>query len=365
MQPHRLGRSPTVVDFVAAGSGAAATTELRSAPVGLVAVQQWLVLLVQVPIELPPKIWTELPVCSDGAKSRYRADIGEGSDRIVGKLGPGEQNARDRSHDGGGISIFGSQGEGFARSQFPQVLGERTIIAASLGKGFGASGGVLMLGMANHEALFRQYSISYAFSAAPNLAAVGAALGSFKIHRSAELGQRQRRLTQRTDLFDDRIATAEGNSLPIRAITVGSETTAIAVAKEVLICGFVVTCFPTAGEGQAGIRVCITADHEIRHIEQLCDGLLEKIVEITGKPRAKTKCSEPVVAAGQTRESLPSPNFVAGRLNRLHIPALTASDSFRVGIPHPSTTRAFFRRRRGAQHYNANITLCIRDYQFQ
>ncbi|MGY4319318.1 7-keto-8-aminopelargonate synthetase-like enzyme [Bradyrhizobium sp. JR3.5] len=42
--------------------------------------------------------------------------------------------------DAHGISIVGRQGEGFARSQFPQALGDRIILAASLAKGFGASG---------------------------------------------------------------------------------------------------------------------------------------------------------------------------------------------------------------------------------
>nr|WP_245311683.1 hypothetical protein [Bradyrhizobium pachyrhizi] len=55
--------------------------------------------------------------------------------------------------DAHGISLFGRQGEGFARSQFPQVLGDRSIIVASLTNGFGASGGMLMLGTAEYEAL--------------------------------------------------------------------------------------------------------------------------------------------------------------------------------------------------------------------
>lgn len=186
-----------------------------------------------------------------------------------------------------GISIFGDRGEGFARSQLPQVLGDRTIIAASLSKGFGASGGVLMLGTAHHEALLRRYSLPYAFSTAPNLAAIGAALASCKIHRSAELGQRQRRLAQRIDLFDGRLATAdEGNSFPTRTITIGSEPTAIAIARGLLNCGFYtsVAFFSTIGKGMAGIRVCITADHKVRDIERLCDGILQKIAETTGKP---------------------------------------------------------------------------------
>ncbi|MCK1570144.1 aminotransferase class I/II-fold pyridoxal phosphate-dependent enzyme [Bradyrhizobium sp. 174] len=189
--------------------------------------------------------------------------------------------------DAHGISIFGRQGEGFARSQFPQVLGDRTIIVASLAKGFGASGGMVMLGTADHEALFRRYSIPYAFSVPPNLAAVGAALGSCKIHRSAELGDRQRRLAQRIKVFDHHVATAQqGNSFPIRMIAIGSETKAIAIAKELLDAGFYtsVTFFPTVAQGKAGIRVCITADHEDSDIERLCDCILEAVAETTGKP---------------------------------------------------------------------------------
>ncbi|TGT37157.1 aminotransferase class I/II-fold pyridoxal phosphate-dependent enzyme, partial [Mesorhizobium sp. M8A.F.Ca.ET.167.01.1.1] len=95
--------------------------------------------------------------------------------------------------DAHGISIFGDNGEGFVRSQLPPELGERTIVAASLGKGFGASGGMLMLGTVHQEALFRCYSLPHAFSASPNVAAVGAALASAKIHQTAELKLSQER----------------------------------------------------------------------------------------------------------------------------------------------------------------------------
>lgn len=190
--------------------------------------------------------------------------------------------------DAHGISVFGRQGEGFARSQFPKDLGDRTIIVASLAKGFGASGGMVMLGTAEHEALFRRYSIPYAFSVAPNLAAVGAALGSCKIHRSSELGERQWRLAQRIKVFDCRVPTAEqGNPFPIRMIAIGSEAEAIAVARGLLDAGFYtsVTFFPTVAQGSAGIRVCITADHEADDIERLCDCILERVPDTTAKLR--------------------------------------------------------------------------------
>lgn len=196
--------------------------------------------------------------------------------------------------DAHGISLFGAQGEGFVRSQFTQGLGDRTIIAASLGKGFGASGGMLMLGTAGQENLFRRYSIPYAFSAAPNLAAVGAALGSCKIHRSAELGERQTRLVRRIKVFDRRVTTAQqGSSLPIRLIAIGSEGNAIAIARELLDDGFYtsVTFFPTIAQGRAGIRVCITADHEAHDIERLSDCILKRVPHTTDGP-----CASPALA---------------------------------------------------------------------
>jgi 7-keto-8-aminopelargonate synthetase-like enzyme len=191
--------------------------------------------------------------------------------------------------DAHGVSLFGKVGQGFARSQFPDELGERTIIAASLGKGFGASGGVLMLGTAEQEALFRRYALPHAFSASANLAAVGAALGSCRIHRSAELGQRQRRLAQRINLFDRRVATADSsNALPIRMITVGSESAAIVLARELLDEGFYtsVTFFPTVAQGKAGIRVCLTADHDVSDIERLCRCIIARRPDAAREPEA-------------------------------------------------------------------------------
>lgn len=190
-------------------------------------------------------------------------------------------------NDPHGVSIFGRQGEGLARSQFPQVLGDRTCIAASLAEGFGASGGLLMLGTSAHEGLFRQFSTIEGFSEPPNLAAVGAALGSCKIHRSSELGERQQRLAERIGLFDHRLATAEqGNSLPIRTITIGAEANAIGVARRLLDCGFCtsVKILPTLENGTTGVRVAISSEHEASDIERLCDGILDAVLETTGKP---------------------------------------------------------------------------------
>ncbi|WP_247446134.1 aminotransferase class I/II-fold pyridoxal phosphate-dependent enzyme [Bradyrhizobium sp. 197] len=189
--------------------------------------------------------------------------------------------------DAHGISTCGRHGEGFARSQFLQILGERTIIAGSLAKGFGASGGMLMLGAAHHEKLFRGSYVLDSYSVSPNPAAVGAALASCKIHRSAELGRRQEQLVERIAFFDRRVATfAEGSSVPIRMVSVRSQANAIAIAKGLFDFGFdtLAMFLPAAGGRKAAIRLCITAEHQAHDIERLCDCILEKVEETTGKP---------------------------------------------------------------------------------
>ncbi|WP_244561135.1 aminotransferase class I/II-fold pyridoxal phosphate-dependent enzyme [Bradyrhizobium canariense] len=190
-------------------------------------------------------------------------------------------------NDAHGISIFGRKGEGLARSQFPQVLGHRTSIAASLSEGFGAHGGLLMVGTSEQEVLFRRFLTIDGLSECPDLAAVGAALGSCKIHISAELSERQQRLAQRIDLFDRRLDTAErGKLLPIRTITIGEKENAIGIARRLLDSGFYTseTFFPRLKNGTGGIRVFITSEHDASDIERLCDSILEAVVEITGKP---------------------------------------------------------------------------------
>ncbi|MBZ9994073.1 aminotransferase class I/II-fold pyridoxal phosphate-dependent enzyme [Mesorhizobium sp. BH1-1-4] len=181
--------------------------------------------------------------------------------------------------DAHGISIFGDTGQGFVRSQLPSELGTRTIVAASLGKGFGASGGMLMLGTAHQEGLFRCYSIPHAFSASPNVAAIGAGLASANIHQASELKLRQGRLAERIAVFDERIETDQrGAPLPIRMVMVGDEFAAINFAARLLDDGFYtsVTFFPTVARGRAGIRICLTANHELSNLEQLCSKIVRE-----------------------------------------------------------------------------------------
>ncbi len=174
--------------------------------------------------------------------------------------------------DAHGISLFGERGEGFAKSQIGE-LGDRTIIAASLGKGFGASGGMLMLGTAHQELLFRRFAVAHAFSASLNTAAIGAGLASARLHRSDELSRLQRTLQQKIALFDDLMPTVQlGAPLPIRTVHFGDELIAIGAARSLFQQGFYTSAifFPTVSKGQAGLRICMTAAHTDEEIKSLC-----------------------------------------------------------------------------------------------
>lgn len=174
--------------------------------------------------------------------------------------------------DAHGISLFGEKGSGFARSRMGD-LGARTIIASSLGKGFGASGGMLMLGAAYQELLFRRFGVAHAFSASINMAAIGAALASARLHRTDELGRLQATLQERIALFDSLMPTAQnGTPFPIRVVHLGDELMAVAAARELLQKGFYVSAifFPTVARGQAGLRICPTAGHSEGQIRSLC-----------------------------------------------------------------------------------------------
>ncbi len=177
--------------------------------------------------------------------------------------------------DAHGISIFGKKGEGFARSQFDE-LGGHTIIAASLGKGFGASGGMLMLGTAVQEALFRRFAIAYGFSASINTAAIGAALASAEIHHSPELHERQTALKRNIAMFDNLVTTDQhGSAMPIRTVEIGDELQSIGFARELLAAGYYVSAifFPTVARNRAGLRVSLTAAHTAEQIEGLCSAM--------------------------------------------------------------------------------------------
>ncbi len=221
-------------------------------------------------------------LCRTGRKVTY---VGDGA-YSMGGAAPVEELRRLQQNyglfiyldDAHGISVVGDRGEGFVRSQLSS-LSESTIVAASLGKGFGASGGMLMIGSIEHEKTIRRYAPTYAFSCAPNTAAVGAALASADIHETPELNSLQRRLYENLRLFDRLVPTETAESpLPIRIFRVGLEELAIKKAEHLLRMGHYTSAvfFPTVPRGRAALRMAITAAHDPADISDLANLLLSE-----------------------------------------------------------------------------------------
>ena len=178
----------------------------------------------------------------------------------------------DDSHS---ISIKGKHGEGYIASQLDEI-NDRTVIVGSLGKGFGASGGMVLLGPGKHADILRRYGGPMGWSQDMNVAGLGAILGSIKIHRSPELGQLQQKLQDNIALFDKLIPNEyAGNGFPIRIVKFGAEEEAIRASKAMFEQGFYTApvYFPIVERGKAGIRIMIRANIDQEDIVRLCDSI--------------------------------------------------------------------------------------------
>jgi 7-keto-8-aminopelargonate synthetase-like enzyme len=188
----------------------------------------------------------------------------------------------DDSHS---LSVYGERGEGYARSLLGEELNPLTIIVASLCKGFGGSGGVVMLGPVERHDLTLRFGGPLGWSQKLNSAGMGAAFASVKIHQSPELAELQGKLRRNLELFDSRIETNEkGDRFSIRLVPIGDEKLASVISGEILQRGFYTSpvFFPIVERGKAGLRVMLRANNTPEEIERFCDA----VEELTGQYRA-------------------------------------------------------------------------------
>lgn len=185
----------------------------------------------------------------------------------------------DDSHS---LSLHGPRGEGIVRSQMPEVLHPLTVIVASLGKGFGATGGVIMMGNGKHSDVLIRFGGPIGWSQPQNAATVGACLGSLLVHESPELGRRQQQLRDNVALFDELIPTPQaGGPTSIRLVETGAESKAVDFSAEILERGFYTSAvfFPIVAKGRAGLRVMLRADNRPEDIRAFCD-IVKDVVHV-------------------------------------------------------------------------------------
>ncbi|WP_167107330.1 aminotransferase class I/II-fold pyridoxal phosphate-dependent enzyme [Mycobacterium sp. DL592] len=188
----------------------------------------------------------------------------------------------DDSHS---LAMYGRNGEGIVRSLLPNDLNPLTIVVASLGKAFGATGGVIMLGPEKHHDVLMRFGGPLAWSQAQNGPTIGACLGSLRVHNSPDLALRQHQLRSNAALFDSMIATPQaGLDTAIRVVEIGEEDRAIEASSRMLEAGFYTSAvfFPVTAKGHAGLRVMLRADNDPNDIRRFC----ESVGELTGSRSA-------------------------------------------------------------------------------
>lgn len=178
----------------------------------------------------------------------------------------------DDSH---ALSAFGERGRGFIRPRI-QTLDDQTLIVASLGKSFGASGGLIMFGSERQKSLMHRYGGPSNWSQSLNSAAIGAGLASIKIHQTEELCSLQEKLLLNIKLFDSLIHTDQsGTNAAIRLITCGKAEKANTLTIHLAEKGFFTSSvfFPVVPRGKAAIRVTLRADMDPATIILFCSYL--------------------------------------------------------------------------------------------
>lgn len=181
----------------------------------------------------------------------------------------------DEAH---GISTLGPRGRGYVLGAY-EGWRERTLVIASLNKGFGASGGVIFFGAAGDDRLrntLLRTSGPLMWSQRINTAGLGAIIAACDLHDDGTVDQRQRALQERIRLFDSLVDTElAGDGLPIRFVSIGREDITIAVARDMLGAGFYTSpvFFPIIRRGSAGLRLMLRADLEPDTIRRFADTL--------------------------------------------------------------------------------------------
>jgi len=188
----------------------------------------------------------------------------------------------DDSHS---ISVLGKHGEGFVRSNMDEMT-DRTVIVSSLAKAFGASGGMMMLGPKAHSKVVERFGGPMSWSQCINSAAMGGIQASAKIHRSAELAQRQQKLQENIALFDQLIpGPNSGTALPIRVVPLPDSETAVECSRFIYEKGFYTSAvfFPIVPRGEAGLRVMSRADLLPEDTKRFADVVNEATAKFANK----------------------------------------------------------------------------------
>ncbi len=209
--------------------------------------------------------------------ARFRIIVTDGVFSMDGNVAPLDEIIRlankydalvmvDECHSAG---VVGATGRGVTEKF--NVRGEVDIITGTLGKAFGGAIGGFTTGRKEIIELLRQRSRPYLFSNAIPPSVAGAGIRMFEM--MAETSELQTRLHQNTEYFVSRIREAGFDIKPTKsaicAVMLYDAKLSQEFASKLLEEGIYVTGFyyPVVPQGQARIRVQLSAAHKTEHLD--------------------------------------------------------------------------------------------------
>ncbi|EKF76091.1 8-amino-7-oxononanoate synthase [Alcanivorax hongdengensis A-11-3] len=176
--------------------------------------------------------------------------------------------------DAHGLGVLDEKGRG---SLFAQGVNERTqILMGTLGKGLG-TGGAFVAGSAELIETLIQFARTYIYTTA--MPAAVAAATQVSLAKARRESHRREKLATLIARFRDGARqlglTLMGSTTPIQPILVGSDEQALALSQALREQGLLVTAIrpPTVPEGQARLRVTLSAAHDTADVDALLAAL--------------------------------------------------------------------------------------------
>lgn len=176
--------------------------------------------------------------------------------------------------DAHGMSWSGENGAGYVMSQVP--FHEKMYLSTSMGKAFGASGGIMVFPNEEEYRRVHDYGKTSIFSIQIPPPILGAAVASARIHLSKDIYVMQKQLQERIKLFNQ---VARLNDLPllsddispVKFICLGKPQMGYNMVSKLVQSGFYanLSVFPSVSFNHTGIRVPVTLHNTREDIEAL------------------------------------------------------------------------------------------------
>ncbi|MFB7629934.1 aminotransferase class I/II-fold pyridoxal phosphate-dependent enzyme [Streptomyces sp. NPDC056149] len=174
--------------------------------------------------------------------------------------------------DAHGISIAGRYGAGYAFDAFGDQLPPHVVIAGSMSKAFGGSGGFALVPDEADVRVLRKFANPLVFGHSLMLPLLAANVASARLHLDGEVAALQERLWRNADAFDaltgGRLVNA-GLRSPVRGAAFPTEEAAFRTAAALKEAGVLIlpAFFPTVARGTGLVRFALSSLHEPEHLE--------------------------------------------------------------------------------------------------